>query len=243
MKKVYLNTVIALADGLTQSEFTDYLVKRAIEVDGIEYRYELFSEDKQLRQSEFLKFLETGKLKKWEVLLSIPDDLFHSEGLNPKLDDYLKEAELLGAHRIKLNIGQVSGITKTPPQELKRRLEYYHTAINIENDQTQANGTLAIVLKAINLINETGLPIGYTFDAGNFGVMKEDAEDAFNKLSAATSIFHVKNINHLGQATLLNNGIMDWKSYLNLDIPYVLEYPMAMDDLKNELTIFKEALY
>lgn len=243
MKKVYLNTIMALADGLTQSEFTDYLVKQEIEIEGIEYRYELFSEDKQLRHSEFLKFLETGKLKKWDLLLSIPDTLFHSEGLNPKLDNYLKEAELLGAHRIKMNIGQLNGITKTSPQELKELLVNYHTAINIENDQTEANGTLAVVLKAIKLINETGLPIGYTFDGGNYGVVKEDVAEAFSKLSAVTSIFHVKNINHSGQATLLNNGIMNWKSYLNLDIPYVLEYPMLMDDLKNELTIFKEAFY
>lgn len=243
MKKVYLNTIIALAEGLTQSEFTDFLLTQEIAVDGIEYRYEMFSEDNKKRQSECLKFLETGKLKSWDLLLSIPDSLFVSEGLSPKLEYYLQEASLLGAQRIKMNIGQLSGISKTSPKELTDLLTRYQMDLNIENDQTEANGTFQVVSEAITLIRETGLPISYTFDAGNYAVLKEDARQAFTVLKEATSIFHVKNIDEEGQATLLNKGKMNWQYFLELDVPYVLEYPMAMSEIENELNMFKEAFY
>lgn len=64
MKKVYLNTIIGLADGLTQTEFTDYLLEHELAIDGLEYRYELFSTDSEIRKDEFLQFLETGKPRK-----------------------------------------------------------------------------------------------------------------------------------------------------------------------------------
>lgn len=243
MKKVYLNTIIGQAEGLTQQQLVDYLLALDLSVDGLEYRYEMFSEAEDARQREFLQFLETGKLKNWDTLLSIPDNLFTSEGLSPKLEFYLQEATQLGAQRIKLNIGDLKGISQTSPQELQALLTTYPIAINIENDQSLANGLFNVVAEAIKQIEEIGLPIGYTFDAGNYGVLKEDAAAAFAALKKATSIFHVKNIDDQGQATLLNEGIMDWQAYLELDVPYVLEYPIALSDLINELKIFKEAFY
>ena len=187
--------------------------------------------------------METGKLKNWDTLLSIPDNLFTSEGLSPKIEFYLQEATQLGAQRIKLNIGDINGISQTSPQELQDLLTTYPIAINIENDQSLANGLFKVVAEEIKQIEEIGLPISYTFDAGNYGVLKEDAAAAFAALKEATSIFHVKNIDEKGQATLLNEGIMDWQAYLELDVPYVLEYPMALSELMNELKIFKEAFY
>ena len=243
MKKVYLNTIIGQAEGLTQQQLVDYLLALDLSVDGLEYRYEMFSEAEDARQREFLQFLETGKLKNWDTLLSIPDNLFTSEGLSPKIEFYLQEATQLGAQRIKLNIGDINGISQTSPQELQDLLTTYPIAINIENDQSLANGLFKVVAEAIKQIEEIGLPISYTFDAGNDGVLKEDAAAAFAALKEATSIFHVKNIDEKGQATLLNEGIMDWQAYLELDVPYVLEYPMALSELMNELKIFKEAFY
>lgn len=73
--------------------------------------------------------------------------------------------------------------------------------------------------------------------------MKQDPIEAFAALKDLTSIFHVKNIDAQLQTSLLNHGEIDWQSFLKLDIPYVLEYPMAMSELKNELRIFKEAFY
>lgn len=243
MKKIYLNTIIALADGLTQGEFIDCLLAQAIDIAGIEYRYEMFSKEADKRQREILSFLETGKLKNWDHLLSVPDHLFTSEGLSPKLESYLQVASQLGAHRIKLTVGDLDGIPKTSKQVLDQLVEQYQVAINIENDQTKENGSYQVIAEALARINEIGLPISYTFDAGNYAVVKEDAAQAFEQLNAATSIFHVKNIDQAGQATLLNDGVMVWQDYLGLDIPYVLEYPMAMSELENELTIFKEAFY
>lgn len=243
MKKVYLNTIIGLAEGLTQTEFTDYLLDHEIEIDGLEYRYEMFSKDAGQRQAEFLEFMETGKLKNWDLLLSIPDVLFTSAGLTEKFEFYLKEARQLGAKRIKLNIGQLEGIRKVSVPEFKKLLAHYQIAVNIENDQTEANGTFAVVSEALKQIREIGLPVSYTFDAGNYAVMLEEATQAFAALKNETSIYHVKNVDRQLQTSLLNEGVMDWKAFLELEVPYVLEYPMPMSAIESELIIFKEAFY
>lgn len=52
-----------MGESLTQQEFSDFLAQSQLEIDGIEYRYEMFAQDTATRSQEFLKFLETGKLK------------------------------------------------------------------------------------------------------------------------------------------------------------------------------------
>lgn len=243
MKKVYLNTIIGLAEGLTQTEFTDYLLDQAIDIDGLEYRYEMFSKDTWQRKVEFLEFLETGKRKNWDLLLSIPDSLFTAAGLTEKFEFYLKEACQLGAKRIKMNIGQLEGISRVSVADFKELLARYQIAVNIENDQTEENGRFEVVSEALKQIHQAGLPVSYTFDAGNYAVMKEDAIQAFAALKNDTSIYHVKNVDTDLQTSLLTEGTMDWKAFLELDVPYVLEYPMPMSSIESELIIFKEAFY
>lgn len=98
-------------------------------------------------------------------MLSITDDLFTAEGLSTKLEFYLKEGCQLGAQRIKMNIGNLEGIRKVSVEQLTNLLDEYQLSINIENDQTEANGTFAFVAEALKRINESDLPISYTFDA------------------------------------------------------------------------------
>lgn len=241
MKKIYLNTIISLGESLTQQEFSDFLAQSQLEIDGIEYRYEMFAQDTATRSQEFLQFLETGKLKNWDVLLSIPSPLFTAEGLTPDFDTYLQAASQLGAQRIKMNVGELSGITKVDVEEFTALLQEYHLKVNIENDQTEANGRLSFIKEALETITDHGLPIGYTFDAGNFTVMGDDADQAYRLLKAHATVVHVKNVNQDLGNSLLDDGIIPWRSQLDLEVPHVLEYPMSLSELETELKLFREA--
>lgn len=235
-----LNTIISLEEELSQQDFVQQVAALDLPIAGIELRYEYFPETKDERQAVFQEFLETGKHKDWQTFLSIPLPLFTTNGLHPDLELFLREAEQLNVRSVKMNIGDLTGISQVKTSELTALLDSYQINLTIENDQTEENGHYGPVKTALTAIEEQGLPVGYTFDLGNWLVMEEDPYQAFNALKPYITVFHMKNLQDK-QTTLLEEGALDWRKFLGLPVPYVLEYPMTVAQIPGEVAKMKEA--
>jgi hypothetical protein len=232
---LYVNTIVKEGMALSQEAFITSLAQRPYKLKGIEVRREYFSLDPVQREAEFLHILETGKHKKWQLLYSVPESLFLSNGLNPDLKVWLEEGKKMGIVSMKVNFGDLQGISSVSKDELNTLLSSYKIKLTVENDQTIENGVLSEVLKGLQLIEENQLSIGYTFDLGNWSVMDQDYEAAFKKMKKDISIFHLKNIDNKKQTVLLDEGVINWRLYLSTEYPIVLEYPMDWFALETEI--------
>ncbi|MRI84429.1 hypothetical protein GIY09_00735 [Aerococcaceae bacterium WS4759] len=233
-----MNTIIQRRTDMDQTSFTDYILASDYPVDGIEYRYEFLSEDREVRQKELAYFAQKAKENKTDNLISIPIPLFVEQGLNPELESYLAEAQNLGAIYVKLDIGSVAGIRQVQAEEIAALIEKYHLKLNIENNQTIENGKFAPIQESLQAIKDQGLDVGFIYDLGNWGVMGEDPKVAFDAFKEDITVFHLKTVDEDGVTTLLDDGAYTWTDYIGLDVPYILEYPMTLEELDSELNLF-----
>ncbi|WP_265458020.1 sugar phosphate isomerase/epimerase family protein [Enterococcus sp. HY326] len=241
MGNIFVNTIVKEGTPYQdQTAFVKALAELPLSLSGIEVRREYFSKIPAEKQQEFLEILETGKLKNWQLRYSIPEPLFVADGLNPDLSEWLAEAESLAAVSMKLNIGSLAGLQKVSRGQLEKLLPKELT-VTIENDQTEENGKLAAVLKALTIIEEQQLPLGYTFDLGNWVVMGEDPEAAFQQVKEKITIFHLKNI-FQGQPVLLDQGELNWRKFLAPEWPTGIEYPMSLMELEQEYQKVQEVI-
>lgn len=241
MNRLYVNTIIMNGtDCTSQNDFMKELAKLQLPIEGIEVRREYFSSDKKEREQQFLDILETGKLNNWKLRYSVPEPLFTKNGINNQFSEWLAEGKAMEVESIKLNIGNLSGITQIKNSEFKQFLADESFKITIENDQTYDNGSLNNVLKSLSLIEKQNLQIGYTFDLGNWMVIEENPQKSFIETKKYISIFHLKNMNTQNQSVLLDKGQLSWRDYLIEDWPIVLEYPMDFNELKSEIKKVKE---
>ncbi|WP_049127828.1 xylose isomerase domain-containing protein, partial [Klebsiella oxytoca] len=131
--------------------------------DGVEIRRELFTPDELSRLAELAADIERRGL---QVCYSAPEALFAADGsLNPRLSDFLQEAQTLNALWLKLSLGHFSHHDDL--EALREILQESGMALVVENDQTDC-GQLAPMqrFKAACRVNQ--LPITLTFDMGNW---------------------------------------------------------------------------
>lgn len=124
------------------------------------------------------------------VCYSAPEALFAADGsLNPRLSDFLLEAQTLNALWLKLSLGHFSHHDDL--EALREILQESGMALVVENDQTDC-GQLAPMqrFKAACRVNQ--LPITLTFDMGNWLWVGDSPEEAARHLAPAVSYIHVK---------------------------------------------------
>lgn len=243
MQPIMINTIVMLGEKqMDQRAFVKRLAQAGPVIEGVEIRQELLPVDEDTRKAFFLELLETGTQKDWQFFYSVPQSLFTDQGLNPQLESWLAEAAAFKAASVKVNIGEVAGIAAVEPTELAALLAKYQVRLTIENDQTEANGRLKSVTEAIAAVAKGQLPIGYTFDIGNWLVMEEDLDLAFAQLKEKMTVLHLKNIDEKLETTLLDEGTAAWQSYLPKEVPVILEYPMAFAAIADEVAKTRAAL-
>lgn len=155
--------------------------------DGVEIRRELFTPDELSRLAELAADIERRGLL---VCYSAPEALFAADGsLNPRLSDFLQEAQTLNALWLKLSLGHFSHHDDL--EALREILQESGMALVVENDQTDC-GQLAPMqrFKAACRVNQ--LPITLTFDMGNWLWVGDSPEEAARHLAPAVSYIHVK---------------------------------------------------
>jgi len=128
--------------------------------DGVEVRGELLVDgDRELAAIA----ASAGPLQR---VYSSPDGLWSNDGIDlDALDRALAAATRLGAPRVKMSIG-------TGPGDgfgaLRGRLASTSVELVIENDQTPSAGTLPALQRFFASAAGHGLPLGMTFDMGNW---------------------------------------------------------------------------
>ncbi|EPJ9228726.1 sugar phosphate isomerase/epimerase family protein [Klebsiella oxytoca] len=200
--------------------------------DGVEIRRELFTPDELSRLAELAADIERRGL---QVCYSAPEALFAADGsLNPRLSDFLQEAQTLNALWLKLSLGHFSHHDDL--EALREILQESGMALVVENDQTDC-GQLAPMqrFKAACRVNQ--LPITLTFDMGNWLWVGDSPEEAARHLAPAVSYIHVKAAEpHHSQfrAVPPDEASARWLALLNnlpADAPRGIEFPLTGHDL------------
>lgn len=231
-----------LDNGIEQKNKLDEIKSLGIAIAEIRREY-LKNLDEEL--IEINKLAEKSKL---EIYYSVPEKIALEKRVNPNLNDYFEEAIQMGSTHIKLNIGDLENLDTCEIVKLRDVINGFNIKVTIENDQTPENGTLKSVMNAITTIKKNSLPIGYTFDLGNWYWQNEDPYNAFDLLKSEVTVLHLKNINFSNgspSTTLIEKGEINWKSILSKlakDIPVIIEYPIEKNDILGEVNQVKKVL-
>ncbi|MEZ3417542.1 sugar phosphate isomerase/epimerase [Pantoea dispersa] len=204
---------------------------KAAGADGVEIRRELFSDDELCQLHTLSDALRQHQLS---VSYSVPEALWQADGaLNPRLAQFLQEAELLGAQRLKLALGHYVSLAD---RQLVEVLAGSRVTLVIENDQTP-DSKLTPMLHFFHHACDAALPLDMTFDMGNWRWTGEDALQAAAQLSRYVSYIHVKAAVPHGDSfrtIALDDADDSWRTLLQAlpaDAPRGIEFPLAGADL------------
>ncbi|HEX9027136.1 MAG TPA: sugar phosphate isomerase/epimerase [Clostridium sp.] len=245
MKQIGINLLVFkndLDNGMGQEKILSEIANLGVFIAEIRREYLKNSNE------ELIEINKLAKKLNLEIYYSVPEKIAYEKKINSNIKVYFEEAKQMGSTHIKFNIGDLENLDIYEIKKLKDIINSFDIKITIENDQTPENGTLKSVINAIDVINNTLLPIGYTFDLGNWYWQNEDPRNAFNLLNSKITVFHLKNIdvlNNVPSTTLLSEGKIDWVLMLkeiSKDVPVIIEYPIEKDNILAEVEQVKKAL-
>lgn len=203
--------------------------------DGIEVRSELLVDATR----ELPLIAQAVRAAGKSVVYSSADDLWAKDGTLAlaALECALAAAHTLGARRIKMAIGGFDASSAATFTTLQNRLAASGTELVIENDQTPAAGTLAALQAFFHAARAQGLPLGMTFDMGNWHWTGECPLQAATALAPQVRYVHCKGVQRQPQrwvAVPLAESSAPWRAVLRAlpaDVPWAIEYPLMGDDL------------
>lgn len=244
MSTYVLNTIAFknnLDNGVSQSKLVEKVEQLGF--DAIEIRNEFLSGS----SSERLQIAKEAENCGLEVFYSVNDVLVTGDHLNDKLNDYVAEMKELNSSHLKLNIGSLSDISK---DELVKGLKSVldgQFEINVENNQTLADSSLAVTKKFFEIIQDTDIQdIHYCFDIANWIWMGINVDQAAEELKQVTTYLHLKNAAKVQDELTtvpLEDGDLDWRSlvkeFTNAQV-FGLEYAGEPQIIANELKLVKE---
>ncbi|QCR34594.1 sugar phosphate isomerase/epimerase [Nissabacter sp. SGAir0207] len=167
---------------------------------------------------------------------SVPEALFDEDGaVNAGLEGFFLEAQQLGARVMKLSLGHYRAGCDL--SALKTLLEAQPVRLVVENDQTPECGILLPMSAFLRAAAEAGLPLGMTFDMGNWHWVGQAPQRAADTLADHVTYVHVKAAaRHAGKwcAVALDNSDGQWRELLDrlpAHAPRGIEFPLEGDDL------------
>ena len=216
-----------------QLRFTELAL--AAGADGVEVRSELLIDSR----SELPAIAGVVKASGKSVVYSSADDLWTGEGALdlPALERALIAAATLGASRIKMAIGAFDPASHNSVCQLRDQLRDGAIELLIENDQTATAGTLVRMQAFFSAAAAHGLPLGMTFDMGNWHWTGECPQQAAHALAAHVRYVHCKGVQRQAQrwvAVPLAESSAPWRAILRsmpTGVPWAIEYPLTGDDL------------
>lgn len=146
-------------------------------------------------------------------------------------------ANTLGAQRLKMSIGDFSAASHGSLWGLKKALAETPIELLIENDQTVAAGSLSALRTFFDVADSAGLPLGMTFDMGNWHYVGECPLEAAKALGHRVRYVHCKGVQRLPAkwvAVPLADSVAPWRAVLRAlpaEAPRAIEYPLIGDDL------------
>lgn len=171
---------------LGQSHFIDVVADAG--GAGIEIRRELFTSD----LPDLARMGAAVAARGLYSVYSTPIELWGTDGLprHELLQQMLDEAARLRARYLKVSLGHYPAAPELA--DLKAQLAAAPVALLVENDQTAHGGALAAMARFLAAAREAGLPVGLTFDIGNWRWVGEDAQQAARLLAPYVRYVHCK---------------------------------------------------
>ena len=227
-QQMVINTIVFMdqvEQGQRQRDFFENSKRLGIEV--VEVRREYFSSVEEMRATA-----NEAALHGISLFYSIPRPLFVEGRLaREEIDQVFAEASVLGVKAVKWNCGDFAGWSEEDVAWMKERLTRYQGLFTVENDQTMHNGTVEGLHAFLTQAKAVGLPIGYTFDAGNWTWVGEDPLENAKRLYEFVSYIHLKDVRFSGgipNAVALGEGALPLAEILSVlpkGAPVALEYP------------------
>jgi len=203
--------------------------------DGVEVRGELLNDP----TGELPAIGEAVRARGAALVYSSPESLWDADGALDRsaLERAIAAARLLGAARLKMSIGGYGPGSAASFAPLAAALEGRGVELVIENDQTASAGTLPPLHAFFTAADRAGVPLGMTFDMGNWHWLGECPLQAAQALGHRVRYVHCKGaqrLPHKWAAVPLGDSVAPWRSVLRAlpaDVPHAIEYPLVGDDL------------
>lgn len=168
------------------------------------------------------------------LLYSVPAALFGPDGafLHEAAAGWFREAAVLGARAVKLSLGEYQTISDRDLVRLDRLTR--KMPLLVENGPTGSNGSLYQTALFLDACAARGLPVGHTFDVGNYARRGIPLAEAAAVLAPHVRCLHLKDLRDgvtvpLGQGDLDLSGILDAfpQAWAALEYPCGPEGPLA----------------
>lgn len=218
-----------------QASFIPLLVDAG--VTRIELREELFVGD--LARQDFPALSKAIHAQGLECLYSAPLELWLAgqQSPNPQLQPTLQRAVACGAKWLKVSLGFLT--EDSDLAALGDVLAQYNVHLLVENDQTPQGGQIEPLSRFFSRIEALQLPVGMTFDIGNWLWQDQSPSTAAQQLGRYVEYVHCKAVsrNAAGKLVALPPQQTDldlWAQLLKhmpAGLPRAVEYPLQGADL------------
>ncbi|TWI55525.1 sugar phosphate isomerase/epimerase [Pseudomonas duriflava] len=174
-----------------------------------------------------------------ECVYSVPIELWSQGEHQPTLElqPALVRSARLGAYALKISLGHF-----TPYCDLKalgHQLEASSVRLLIENDQTPHGGRIESLKAFFEAAHQAGLPIGMTFDVGNWHWQNERPDLAAQALGRYVEYVHCKAVRErsgrLHAVAPEEKDLDAWAAlftYFQSGLPRAIEFPLQGDVLR-----------
>ncbi|MHC6227438.1 sugar phosphate isomerase/epimerase family protein [Pseudomonas sp. X10] len=172
-----------------------------------------------------------------ECLYSSPLELWTAQGQpDPRLADKLELARAFGAVALKVSLGHYHAGCDV--SALAPLLRQDGPLLLVENDQTAQGGRLDPLLRFFQQVEAQGLPLGMTFDIGNWQWQEQSVRQAARLLGRWVRYVHCKAVRRQdGRLVAVPPEAADldeWAALMSEFAPGLtraVEYPLVGDDL------------
>jgi sugar phosphate isomerase/epimerase len=203
-------------------------------VTRIELREELFS-----GREDLAALGEAIRAHGLECLYSAPLELW-LEGQrqpDPALEPTLQRASACGAAWLKVSLGHLT--EDSDVAALADCLARYDVHLLVENDQTPQGGRIEPLIDFFARVDALQMPIGMTFDIGNWMWQEQSASSAARQLGRFVEYVHCKAVvrNPAGKLVAVPpepTDLHQWEQLLKhmpSGLPRAVEYPLQGEDL------------
>jgi len=208
---------------------------QAAGADGVEVRGELLVD----AAAELPAIARAAREHGSGLVYSSPEGLWGVDGAldTAALTRALDATQALGAPRLKMSIGGFGRGSADAFPQLAQALRARGTELVIENDQTVSAGTLGALRPFFAQARAAGLPLGMTFDMGNWHWTGDCALEAARTCGPQVVYVHCKGVQRQPQrwiAVPLADSAAPWRTVLRTlprGLPWAIEYPLQGDDL------------
>jgi len=202
----------------------------------VEIRAELFTADPDL--DALREAITTAGLG---CVYSVPLELWSDAGagLSPRLREALADARQLGADTLKVSLGHYRPATDL--SGLAQLLDGGGPRLLVENDQTLQGGRVEPLRAFVQAAHAAGLPVGLTFDVGNWRWQDEDPLQAARLLGPDVRYLHCKAVRRraggLHAVPPEAADLLAWQNLLQFfpaGVRRAIEFPLLGPDLAAE---------